>query len=202
MIEHLDIITDGAKLNEASFSRIFQHISNGNGIMIASAYRSNNPDGSVVPDAVNVRNTRRLASMVRAEGLGFFYLDGRWEDEETGIVHPEVSVMIPGDGDPDRMKRLGVKLAKTFNQDAVLLVPPGTENAILLDKTGKTVKLGKFRPDQKGAAKIWSEVKFGSKHRSRPFTFESAKWHRPYNKPDNMMEAWNRVAKEREAAAA
>ena len=158
MNSHREAIRNGQGLQEAPLSRILQHGTSGAGFLIASAYKLPPPPGVSDADQArkNLDNTRRLADMARSDGYGFFYVDGVWEDQATGVRYEEVPLFIVGGMDDEKLKRDGMKYAQAFNQDAVLYCPGGENKgrsapkAYGLSQGGELYSYGEFHPNVAG----------------------------------------------------
>lgn len=103
-------------MNEAPLSRVWDHATNGNGLVLLSAFRPN------TDRKTNVANNVRLASEIRSAGYGYFWVDGVWKDKKTGIEYPEDSILVVGDGDDARLLRNASAWRRAYDQDAVLVV--------------------------------------------------------------------------------
>ena len=132
-------------ISEASLGRIVQHSRNKKipfGIM--TAFRGENPEKT------NIQLNKKLASLVRAEGYGFFFVDGTFIENEGTPQEKRVkedSIFIVGpEGDAGRLKKAMIKWMRDFKQEAVVYRPEEQDgSAFLLFPNGKEEKLGKLR---------------------------------------------------------
>lgn len=162
------------KYNDMNFSkesltRVWQHLKNG--FILTSDFR-----GEYSQDE-NLERTKKLQSIIKEYGLGYFIVDGTWiENRGTKNEHhsEELSFFIPymHKYTPDDFVNIAETLREKFNQDAILVKDPskGFEHlmCIFRDQSVKIMK-GKFGPDQ--IAQAYSKFK-GGKHAGRTFIFE------------------------------
>jgi hypothetical protein len=152
--------SDPARLNEASLSRVWQHVqkSGEKSFGIVTSWRA--PEEGATGKALaelqkeNARNFKRLQGELRGQGLGYIHLVGHWGNLE------EPSLFVPG---------LGMEAAKRirerYDQDAVLYSGPETGGEVVLFvRSGAIVNVGKFTPGAVAAS--YSAIK------GKPFRFE------------------------------
>ncbi len=159
-----------AAVSEVSLARVWQHAQQvGDGSFgILTSWRS------ALPRAENQRRLGALEGAVRSAGLGFFKLQGHWQEcQDPGVPYAscpsdklvdtvEPSLFVPG-ADPGLLRRLGQK----YDQDAWIYAGPETGgNVTLFFRDGGEQGLGKFHPHR--VAQAYSQLKGGA-----PFTFES-----------------------------
>jgi len=155
-------------LNEASLSRVYQHVKKAKkkSFGILTSWRAGNSKRE------NLADFKRLAGEVRSLGLGFFKLIGHWKECQDPTVDyakcppdqlqdtKEPALFVPGISLKD-VKRLGAK----YEQDAVVYGGPDTDGKVMLiPRGGSMSSLGSFSPNK--IAQAYSRV------RGRPFTFE------------------------------
>ena len=90
----------------------------------------------------NHTRNKRLASQIRKEGFGYVYVDGHWIEK----AHPDAdgkedSILVSAD-DSNKLKKLGIKWMKEYNQDSILFKPVGTNKAELVYQNGTVDNLG------------------------------------------------------------
>jgi hypothetical protein len=156
------------RLNEASLSRVYQHVQKAGdkGFGIVTSWRA----GKV--KAQNLRDFKKLKGEVRSMGLGFFKLIGNWREcQDPDVAYDdcpeselesskEPALFIPGI-DQAQIKQL----MKKYSQDAVVYAGPETKgDVVLLLRGGSPTKIGKFSPGR--IAQAYSRV------RGRAFAFE------------------------------
>jgi hypothetical protein len=140
---------DMNKINEASLGRVYQHIKKeaSKSFAIITAFRG----GFSVKQ--NKGRNKQLGSNIRGLGHGFFKVTGYWvecqddtieyddcpEDQKKPVK--EFSYFVP-----DISKQDAVKLAKKYDQDAIVYQGEETGQKVeLISKTGSSImKLGKF----------------------------------------------------------
>lgn len=125
-------------LSEATLSRVWQHLTKGEGFGILSAYRGKDL-------AKDKSSTQALKSDLKKAGLGFFVVDGYWTGDK-GKQEKEESVFVPGRGKKDIVSIIR-KLGKKYGQEGVIAQAPG-EKDVTLYMGSKTVKLGAWKPNK------------------------------------------------------
>lgn len=155
-------------IHEASIKRVESHIKRdaSKSFGIITSFRG----GKTKKE--NLANNKKLGNMIRSLNLGFFKLDGHWNEctdssidykdcsDENKEVQREPSYFIP-----NISREQIVKLAKKFEQDSVVYSGEDTRGIELISKSGQTLdKLGKFTPNK--VAQAFSKVK------GKSFVFE------------------------------
>lgn len=160
---------DRAKISEASLNRVYQHVKGtaSDSFAIITAFRGG------FSKKENLDRNKKLESDIRSLGLGFFKVKGYWvECQDDSVEYTncppdmlesvvEISFFVP-----NITKKDGIRLAKKYNQDAIVFEDRASDDGVvLLSKSGKTIlKLGKFSPNKIKQAY--------TKLRGRTFTFE------------------------------
>lgn len=141
-----------AQLTEASLGRVLQHIQGKKNVKswgVLTAYRySNTP-------AQNKAANKVLGEKIRAKGLGFFELEGHWQECQDKSVNyfdcpkdklvdsTEISLFVPNISIKDIHE-----LGNQFEQDSVLYGGEDTKgNGVLVYKNGRVENVGKMHPD-------------------------------------------------------
>ena len=170
-----DAINSGdlKKIHEASIKRLEKHIQQdaSKSFAILTGFRGSNTKKQ------NLSNNKKLGLAIRSLRLGYFKLDGHWgecsdetieyndcpEEKKSQVREPSYFV-------PNLSKDQAVKLAKKFQQDAIVYQGPETDNKIeLISKSGATIeKLGKFTPNK--VAQAFSKIK------GKSFVFEGLEY--------------------------
>ncbi len=152
------------QLHEASLSRVWQHYmsmrSGAANFAIFTSWRASNSTPKNKSDLLELKST------LRSRGLGFFNLEGHWQEcQVVGVPYDdcpkdqlidttEPALFVP-EIDFDLFRELLVK----YNQDAGIFAGKETANEVTLYFTadGSTVALGAFSPDT--IAQAYSRVK-------------------------------------------
>jgi hypothetical protein len=140
------------RLDEASLGRVMQHIQGKKNVKnwgVVTGYRYGNTP------AENKEANKRLASEIRTKGLGFFELEGHWQECQDKHVNyfdcpkdklqdsTEIALFVPNISLKDIHK-----LGNMFEQDAVLYGGEDTKNkGMLVYKNGRMENVGDFHPD-------------------------------------------------------
>ena len=140
------------KLTEASLGRVLQHIQGKKNVKswgVITAYRYGNTP------AENKLANKNLADKIRAEKLGFFEMEGHWQECQDKRVNyfdcpkdklvdsTEISLFVPNIG----IKQIH-KLGKQFEQDSVLYGGEDTKGkGVLVYKNGRVENVGDMHPD-------------------------------------------------------
>jgi len=151
-LEHIAKAIKGGdvdEINEASLGRVYQHITKeaSKSFAIITAFRGG------YSTKQNKSRNKQLGSDIRGLGVGFFKVTGYWvecqddsieyddcpEDQKKPVK--EFSYFVP-----DISKQDAVKLAKKYDQDAIVYQGEETNQKVeLISKTGSSImKLGKF----------------------------------------------------------
>ena len=140
------------KLTEASLGRVLQHIQGKKNVKswgVVTAYRYGNTP------AENKLANKNLADKIRAEKLGFFEMEGHWQECQDKRVNyfdcpkdklvdsTEISLFVPNISIKDIHK-----LGKQFEQDSVLYGGEDTKGkGVLVYKNGRVENVGDMHPD-------------------------------------------------------
>lgn len=141
-----------AILSEASLGRVMQHIQGKKSVKswgVVTAYRWDKTPKQ------NREANKELASKIRDLGLGFFELEGHWQECQDKNVNyfdcpksqlvdsTEIALFVPNIG----IKQLH-KLGNDYTQDSVLYGGEDTKgNGVLVYKNGRVESVGQFHPD-------------------------------------------------------
>jgi hypothetical protein len=139
-------------LTEASLGRVMQHIQGKKNVKswgVVTAYRYDN-----TPEE-NKSANKELAGKIRAKGLGFFEMEGHWQEcqdkhmnyfncpKDKLVDTKEISIFIPN-VDLKTIHALG----NDYQQDAVMYGGEDTKNkGFLVYKNGRMENVGDFHPD-------------------------------------------------------
>ena len=167
-------------INEASLNRVYQHIKKeaSDSFTIITAFRGG------YSNSINKSRNKKLESDIRSLGLGFFKLIGHWVEcqddtleyskcpSELKVDVKEESLFVP-----NISKKDAVRLAKKYDQDAIVFQGKETDDSVeLLSKDGNSIsKLGKFSSGK--IAQAYTRIK------GRTFVFEGFQY-----KPTSVME--------------
>ena len=141
-----------AVLTEASLGRVLQHIQGKKNVKswgVVTAYRSDNTPKQ------NVEANKKLAEIIREKGLGFFQLEGHWQECQDRTKNyfdcpksqlkdaTEISLFVPN------IKAKDIhQIGNQFNQDSVLFGGEETKNrGFLIYKNGRIENVGEMHPD-------------------------------------------------------
>ena len=141
-----------AVLTEASLGRVLQHIQGKKNVKswgVVTAYRSDNTPKQ------NVEANKKLAEIIREKGLGFFQLEGHWQECQDRTKNyfdcpksqlkdaTEISLFVPN------IKAKDIhQLGNQFNQDSVLFGGEETKNrGFLIYKNGRIENVSEMHPD-------------------------------------------------------
>lgn len=153
-------------INEASLSRVWQHMNSDRPVGLLTAFRSENTRDE------NLRLNKMLAADIRKLGYGYFFVDGHWiENEGTPqeILVDEDTLFVIGDPKNDQaiVKQL-TTLAKKYKQEGVLI--KNSAGSRVYDANGNIiVSFKEFKPG--GMADIYTSIRKNKK--SNTFVFES-----------------------------
>jgi len=139
-------------LTEASLGRVMQHIQGKKSVKswgVVTSYRWDNTPTQ------NREANKELGKKIREMGLGFFELEGHWQECQDKNVNyfdcpksqlvdsTEISLFVPN----IRIKQIH-KLGNDYTQDSVLYGGEDTKgNAVLVYKNGRVENVGQFHPD-------------------------------------------------------
>lgn len=142
-------------LNEASWGRLYQHITEGDAIGFITAFRGN------LTVAENRRRNKQLEGMIRALHFGFNRIEGHYIEDENGDVTEETFVVYAPADRKDELEKLLHEAAREYDQDSYILISsengkPVTE-LVFSDGTSET--LGDFRPSPATLGSIYSRIK-------------------------------------------
>lgn len=140
------------QLTEASLGRVLQHVQGKKNVKswgVVTAYRYGNTP------AENRAANKVLADKIRARGLGFFQMEGHWQECQDRSINyfdcpkeqlkdsTEISLFVPNISIKD-IHQLG----NEFGQDSVLYGGEDTKgNGVLVYKNGRVENVGKMHPD-------------------------------------------------------
>lgn len=142
-------------LDEASLSRIHQHIQDRNLGTITAHRKSNSPEE-------NVAKNRQLESDIKAHGFGYHHIDGAFiEGHNTPDAHKvlERSYLVVGKQGDDggKLKDFLKTHGEKYGQDSVIHKPHDSTQATLIGTKhdawpghGKEENLGDFHPNRAG----------------------------------------------------
>jgi hypothetical protein len=155
-------------LTETSLGRVWQHVNNPKiACAIITAFRGDKTY------AANMQNNKKLASEVRSNKFGYFFVDGSFienkgkEDEKR--VREDSIFIVGNENDDSKLKTLIIKQGKKYNQDGVIFKPSNSTSAILIDlKNNKEIDIGKWHPNR------ISDYMTKLFHKRGSFVFESA----------------------------
>ena len=152
------------RIDEASLSRAWQHVvqkKSKSWGMITAFRNANTPKD-------NRRRNKQLESELRSMGLGYFKVEGHWQEcqdpniayndcpKEKLVDAVEESLFVPN----ITAEQIG-KLGKKYEQDAVIYGGEDTNgDAELVYKDGSREGIGRFHPGK--VAQAYSKVKGGS----------------------------------------
>lgn len=175
-IDVLEAKYNGTKqqLNEASLSRVYQHVQKAGGdgsFAIIGAYRveASNED--------NVKAAQELEVRVRGMGFGFFKLTGHWREcKDRSVPYSQcppdqlVDAVEPSLFIPKISQEQAEQLLGEFQQNGIIYAGPETKGKVhLIMNDGSHHDLGEFHPDK--VAQGYSQLRTG-KHAGRSFKFE------------------------------
>ena len=135
-------------INESSLSRVWQHFDNPDrAVGILTAFRGEHTREE------NLARNKGLSAAIRNLGLGFFYVDGYWVEnqgtpEETAVA--EDSIFVVGNASDKDFARKLHELGNKYNQDAVLV--KDADGTRLIFKDGSEQSLGNLSPGGLGQA--------------------------------------------------
>jgi|TARA_B100000282_G_scaffold287937_1_gene256017 hypothetical protein len=176
-------------LKESSLSRLYSHMQDHESAAL-SAFRNE------FTKQENLERNRELKAELLGRGYGVTRILGSYiENFETpkAIEVAEESFFVSNRKDnPDFALEIA-KLGEDFDQDSVLIVEKGAQNAYLLGTSPE----GEFPPYAKresvGALKMGDEAEFMSRVRGRPYTFKSKE--EDLNEELEVLENFSRNAK-------
>lgn len=172
-------------LNEASLSRLHQHISNHDSAIITAfradpassescVTKSPSADQEKAPLSVNKQRNKDLKAVLLRKGYGVTRVDGSYiENFDDPSARKEVSeesfFVVNLKGTEDFIPTIE-KLGRIFCQDSVLIIPQGGRGAYLFGTNDAWPGLGLTEPvgDFTGG----KEAEFMSRIRKRPFIFK------------------------------
>lgn len=159
-------------LNEASLSRVWQHVKSDKTIVMFSAFRSEN---SLI---ANLANNKKAASELSSNKFGYFFVDGYFTENKGTPKEEKVKEdSIFAIGEKERSQELidlCHKIANKYNQDSIFVKTE--DETYFLDRNGKKESLnGKFSPNKIG--EYYSQLK--NNKAANKFVFESTFEHYP-----------------------
>lgn len=183
-----DLKSDFFPLSESSMSRIISKYFDIGFIIISASRDCETIKGSLCDEEellkqikINRLNDKQLKSDLRQSKFGYLPVFGGFKEKnpETGELvdtpMPELSYIITSkthkDTDNNKLKQLGLKLIKKYNQDSFLYKPPNSldQNAYWIDQSGKIDMTfeGPVEPDDL-TQQFYTQLRKGTKRR---FTF-------------------------------
>jgi len=157
------------KMNEASLSRVWKHVSDENTtVCILTAFRDETSEKD------NISNNKHIATVLKSKKFGYFYLDGYWvenegTENEVKVSEDSIFAICTEQSKSKEFIALCHKLGNRYDQDAIF-VNEGNE-VYLLNNDGSKLKLeSSFKAGKMG--KMYSKLKTG-KHRNDTFIFEA-----------------------------
>lgn len=140
------------RLDEASIGRVLQHVQSKKNVKswgVVTSYRYGNTP------AENKATNKILAQKIRSQGLGFFEMEGHWQECQDKKVNyydcpkdqlvdsTEISLFVPNIS----IKQLH-NLGNEFGQDSVLYGGEDTKRkGVLVYKNGRVENVGDMKPD-------------------------------------------------------
>ena len=154
-------------LKESSLSRLYRHMQEHDSAAL-SAFRNE------FTKKENLERNRELKAELLGRGYGVTRIVGSYiENFETpkAVEVAEESFFVSNRKDDEDFKDEIAKLGEDFDQDSVLIVPKGAEDAYLLGTSpeGEFPQYGK--EESVGALKMGDEAEFMSRVSGRPYTF-------------------------------
>lgn len=154
-------------LKESSLSRLYRHMQEHDSAAL-SAFRNE------FSKEENLERNRELKAELLGRGYGVTRILGSYiENFETpkAVEVAEESFFVSNRKDDEDFKDEIAKLGEDFDQDSVLIVPKGAEDAYLLGTSpeGEFPQYGK--EESVGALKMGDEAEFMSRVGGRPYTF-------------------------------
>ena len=144
------------KLDETSLARAYQHVVDKKVPRwgIATAYRSVNTPNE------NRKLNKQLEADIRAQGLGFFKVEGHWRECQNNAVPyhkcPEDQLVDATEDTffiPNASKEFMKSIVKKYDQDSVIYGGPENKgNAHLIWRDGNEDNIGKMHPNTIGQA--------------------------------------------------
>lgn len=164
-------------INEASLSRVWQHVESGRPVALITAFRSENDRQT------NIRLNKQLAATIRDLGYGYFFVDGYWIEnkdtpEEVHVAEDSLFVIGPDPAFRDPTKSNDMQdevfidamtsLAGKYKQEGVLI--KHSKGVAVYDSNGnEIVKLNQLKPG--AMATVYTKLRNNKK--SNTFVFES-----------------------------
>lgn len=154
-----------AQLLEASLSRVWQHARSDRPIALLTAFRGE------YDKETNIQRNKELAATIKNMGVGYFFVDGYWiENEGTDreIKVSEDSIFAIGkEGTDAEFLDTMVKLGAKYGQDGVLVKTK--DGAKVYDQSGNvSFDVGSLSPGKAG--EIYTRLR--NNKASNTFVFE------------------------------
>ena len=135
-------------INEATFSKIYRNMENKT-CGILTAYRSD------LSHKENIKRNQQLAEDLRANGLGFNRVIGRYKEADSDKIATESSFIVYTEKDKYWLKNILIKLGIKYNQDSIIVIDK-QNGAYLIGASGNDKNLpknselfiGKFTPSK------------------------------------------------------
>ena len=153
-------------LQEASLSRVWQHVESAKPVALFSAFR-----GEYTREE-NVSRNKKLAADVRGLGYGYFFVDGYWienegTDLEAHVAEDTLFVIAPEGTDAEFVSHM-VRLVAAYDQESALIKT--LDGANLYDQNGDIVlNVGTLKPGAMG--EIYTQLRNNKK--ANTFVFEA-----------------------------
>jgi hypothetical protein len=134
-------------LQETSLARVWQHAESDRPIAMITAFRNE------YPKEENLQRNKDLAARIRKLGLGYFFVDGYWIEnqgtpEEVHVAEDSIFVIGVAGNDEEFVTAM-VELGARFGQDGVLIKTEAGAN--IYDKAGNIdFNVGTLRPGKAG----------------------------------------------------
>lgn len=121
-------------IEESGAARIIQHIQNGVAFIMISAMRAS------LPKAENMQRTKRLSHILNGLPVSSIHTEGEYWEDGAEAPSRELSFFVmsknkAGEIAPDALRKIGIKLMHTFEQDAILYGDGQQVNLIESDGT-------------------------------------------------------------------
>jgi len=186
---------DRQPLNEISLSRVASHVKDRPFALLTAFRFKNKETGELITLQTNRSNNAKLENDIRAAGLGFVKMLGRYEEDygDKKVMVTEESFMVIGrDNSPAQVgvvKGFAKKTGQKYGQDCVLFKDPNRKDAVLIGTRkdawpglGVVASVGEFSPMKLNG--IYTELKKKNSLGARGFKFESVEY------PLSIMEIW------------
>ena len=177
LVESIRLFRLRNTINEASLSRIWQHIQAGRAFAMITAFRGENTE--LVDQKNGIRSERKnralnkdMAKAVRAAGYGFFPIEGHYPEKTLSnreVDRKEESFFIIDDkDDPKTFSKFVEQLGIEFGQDSVFFMDADGQAYFIYTRDtddhfkGQREKIGNellTNPNNKKLTQFFSKVK-------------------------------------------